>query len=93
MVAFLELLFCHLLGDYVLQTGYIAETKGQNWWHLVVHCLLYIIPFYLCRSVSWHLGVMCIAHLVIDAVKARYKIINYSCDQILHIALLLLYFI
>lgn len=93
MVAFLELLFCHLIGDYVLQTSYIAETKGQNWWHLVVHCLLYIVPFYLCYPASWHLGVICVAHFVIDAAKTRYRVIDYSYDQILHIVLLFLYFL
>ena len=30
MEIYLELLFCHLIGDYVLQSGYIAESKGEN---------------------------------------------------------------
>lgn len=25
------LVFCHLVGDYVLQNDFIAKTKGSNW--------------------------------------------------------------
>ena len=28
------LVFCHLVGDYVLQNDFIAKTKGSNWYHL-----------------------------------------------------------
>lgn len=39
----LKLLFCHLFGDYVLQPPYLAETKGQNGYHIFVHCTLYTV--------------------------------------------------
>lgn len=93
MIFFLELLFCHLIGDYVLQTNYISDAKKKNWWHLIVHCILYTLPFYVCFALSWHLGVIFVAHIIIDAVKARYELINEGVDQMLHIALLLIYFI
>lgn len=38
----LLIIFCHLVGDYVLQSDFIAKTKGSNWYHLFVHCGLYI---------------------------------------------------
>lgn len=37
-----KLVMCHLVGDYVLQIDFIAKTKGENWYHLLVYCL----PFY-----------------------------------------------
>lgn len=40
----IQLILCHLIGDYFLQIKYIAETKGKNWYHLFVHCALYCIP-------------------------------------------------
>lgn len=40
-----KLIICHLIGDYVLQNDFIAKTKGENWYHLLVHCLLYSVPF------------------------------------------------
>ena len=39
------LVICHLIGDYFLQSDFIAKTKGQNWYHLFVHCILYVVPF------------------------------------------------
>lgn len=36
---------CHLLGDYFFQSEYIADTKGKNWYHLFIHCVLYSFPF------------------------------------------------
>lgn len=29
-----RLVVCHLIGDYCLQSDFIAKTKGQNWYHL-----------------------------------------------------------
>ena len=40
------IVICHLIGDYVLQSDFIATTKGSNWYHLFVHCALYVVPFY-----------------------------------------------
>lgn len=40
------IVLCHLIGDYVLQCDFIAQTKGKNWYHLFVHCALYCIPLY-----------------------------------------------
>ena len=33
------LVFCHLIGDYVMQSDFLANTKGKNWYHLIVHCM------------------------------------------------------
>lgn len=88
-----KLIVCHLLGDYPLQIDYIAKTKGENWYHLLVHCFLYVLPFYWLFGWNWQLLVVLISHFVIDALKARYKKINYITDQLLHYAVLIVYFI
>lgn len=84
---------CHLIGDYVLQSRYIGETKGKNWYHLFVHCVLYAVPFYLSFGLCWQLGVITVLHAPIDALKAHYGKISYACDQMLHYLLCLLYLI
>lgn len=89
----IELIFCHLIGDYVLQCDFIANTKGSNWYHLIVHCALYCLPFYVIFGLSWQLAVIFIAHIVIDTLKARYKKINYVVDQILHYLTMFIYLI
>ncbi len=82
---------CHLVGDYVLQCDFIANTKGKNWYHLLVHCALYTLPFFLCFGLNWKCGIVFLTHIPIDALKARYKKITYTQDQIFHyiIAILL----
>ena len=89
----ITLILCHLLGDYVLQCDYIAQTKGKNWYHLLVHCALYVAPFYFIFGLNWQLAVVFITHIIIDALKARYKKINYVTDQVLHYLVLAVYFI
>lgn len=85
------ILICHLIGDYVLQTRFVAESKGENWYHLFVHCLLYSVPFYLAFGWCWQLALVTIPHFPIDALKARYGKLNYANDQILHYILALSY--
>ena len=88
-----NLLICHLIGDYVLQSNFLATTKGQNWYHLFIHCVLYIVPFYFVFGFSWHIGVLFAVHIIVDTLKARYNKISYIQDQILHYLLLTIYFI
>jgi len=78
------LIFCHVLGDYVLQIDFLAKTKGNNWYHLIVHCFLYVFPFFVYFGIDWRLILLFCTHVIIDALKARYKKINYVTDQILH---------
>ena len=87
------LVFCHLVGDYVLQNDFIAKNKGSNWYHLFVHCALYCLPFYLAFGLTWQLGVVFLTHCIIDPLKARYQKISYVTDQILHYFVSLVYFL
>ena len=89
----LMLLFCHFVGDYVLQIDFLAKTKGINWWHLIVHSTLYLLPFYACFGASAVLIATWIIHFVTDACKARYGIIGYTADQTIHLANALLWLI
>lgn len=78
------LIICHMIGDYVLQSDYIATTKGSNWWHLLVHCVLYLVPFYIAFGFTWQLIALFVTHFIIDAAKARYKFVDYVLDQCMH---------
>ena len=79
------LLACHMLGDYVLQTDFLAKTKGENWWHLLAHCVTYTVPFAVAFRVDWRIAVLLSAHMAIDAAKARWHAIGYSADQVTHL--------
>ena len=89
----LKLVFCHLVGDYVLQSDFIAKTKGENWYHLIVHCVLYCLPFYVCFGIDWRLLIILATHLIIDSLKARYKKISYIQDQVIHYIAMLIYLV
>jgi len=93
METILELIFCHLVGDYVLQSDFIAKTKGDNPYHLIVHCVLYCLPFYLFFGLTWHLVIIFWAHFHIDMFKAHFKAINYATDQTLHYLIMAIYLI
>ena len=88
-----KLVMCHMVGGYVLQIDFIAKTKGKNWYHLLVHCLLYCLPFYLAFGFNWQLFVLFGTHIVVDAAKERYKKIGYVADQVVHYVVLLVYFV
>ena len=89
----LTLIVCHMVGDYFFQNNFIASTKGANWYHLTVHCVLYAIPFWIAFGWCWQLALVTLSHFPIDALKARYKKITYVQDQILHYLLALSYFV
>lgn len=90
---FVKMILCHLIGDYVLQSDFIAQTKGKNWYHLFVHCALYIIPFYILFGLDWRIAVLFVTHIVIDPLKARWNKISYWQDQALHYLVALVYVI
>lgn len=87
------LVVCHMLGDYFLQLDFIAKTKGDNLYHLIVHCVLYVVPFILVFGLDWRIYLLLISHIIIDPLKARYNKITYEQDQALHYLMLVTYFI
>lgn len=86
-----RLLALHMLGDYVLQTDFLAKTKGKNPWHLLAHCVTYTLPFALVYGVDWRIAFLLATHFLIDARKARYGKINYTQDQVAHLLALTVY--
>jgi hypothetical protein len=93
LTTIINVIFCHLIGDYVLQCDFIAKTKGSNWYHLIVHCVLYVLPFYLAFGLDWKLLVLFMSHIVIDPLKARWNKISYTGDQLLHYVIALVLYI
>ena len=82
----------HLIGDFVLQNDFIASNKGKNDYILIVHCLLYIAPFALIFSLTWHLIPILIIHIVVTD-KSFAQVITFCNDQIIHYVALLVYLI
>ena len=69
MIKLVQLLFCHLIGDYVLSSDYIETTKGKNWYHLFVHTTLYCVPFAYVFGINYKLLIVFLSHIIIKLVK------------------------
>lgn len=89
----LTIIVCHFVGDYLFQTDYLAQGKGKDWYLLLAHCVLYCVPFIICFGFVWQLAVIFGVHIIVDALKARYKLIPLWADQLLHYCSALLYLI
>lgn len=66
-------ILAHLVGDYLLQSHWMATEKVRRWWPAVVHGVTYTLPFLLITR-SW-LALLVIAgtHIVID----RYRLARH----------------
>lgn len=93
MEKLLELIFCHFIGDYFLQTDYLAANKGQDFYIMLAHCILYCAPFYLLFGCVYQLAYIFLVHLIVDTLKARYKMFGLATDQLLHLLAMLLYLV
>lgn len=83
-----NLIVCHLIGDYVLLSDFIAKTKGENFYHLIIHCVLYVVPFVCVGVYTPLLLFIFVTHLGIDYFKTGEKL-DYMIDQILHYVVLI----
>ena len=84
MVEIIKIVMCHFLGDYFLQTDYMAREKGKDWYILFVHCVCYCVPFAIVFGIDLRLMLIFITHIVADALKARWHMIGLLEDQLLH---------
>lgn len=70
----LKILFAHSLGDYFLQTDYLAMNKGKDNYILCIHSVLYTFGVSLIFgseiSCLWYWLILLI-HILADYVKAR----------------------
>ena len=70
----LKLLFAHGLGDYFLQTNYLAINKGKDNYILCIHAILYTFAVALIFgneiSQLWY-WIILLTHIPIDYIKAR----------------------
>jgi hypothetical protein len=68
-------LFCHAVGDYVLQSDWMAVKKTKSWFVALVHAASYALPFLLLTRSPWALAVIISTHAIIDRLRlARYVV-------------------
>jgi hypothetical protein len=67
------ILLAHLVGDYVLQSHWMATEKTKRWWPAWAHALTYGLPFLLVTQSPAALAVIVGTHAVID----RYRLARH----------------
>lgn len=68
-----EALVAHLVGDYLLQSHWMATEKVKRWWPALVHGAAYTLPFLLVTRSIWALLLIGGTHAVLD----RYRVAKY----------------
>jgi hypothetical protein len=69
----MEILLAHLVGDYVIQTDWMAVEKTKRWLPAIVHAATYTVPFVLITQSWLALLVIFGTHAVID----RYRLARH----------------
>lgn len=68
-------LVAHAVGDYLLQSDWMALNKTKNKWAAAAHVLTYSLPFLLVTQSFWALFFIATTHFVIDHWRlARYVV-------------------
>ena len=67
------LLLAHLIGDYVIQSHWMATQKVHRWAPAIAHGLTYTVPFLLVTQSPAALLVIAGTHIVID----RYRLAKH----------------
>lgn len=70
-------LVAHAIGDYVIQSDWMANKKTQSYWVALVHAMTYSISFFfLTPEMTWKaLVVIVVSHSIID----RWRLARYVC--------------
>lgn len=64
---------CHFVGDYLIQSDWMATEKTKRWWPAAVHAATYTLPFLLLTRSPAALLVIGGTHAVID----RYRLARH----------------
>ena len=66
-------LICHLIGDYLLQSDWMASEKVKRFHVALTHGLFYSLPFLFLSPTKTQILIIAVSHAVID----RWRIAKY----------------
>lgn len=69
----LGIILAHLVGDYVIQSDWMASEKTKRWWPAIAHGLTYTLPYALVTQSLLALAVIAGTHIIID----RYRLARH----------------
>lgn len=59
-------LLAHLVGDYILQSHWMAVNKSKRWLPAIIHGICYTLPFLLITLNPVAVAIICVTHIIID---------------------------
>lgn len=59
-------IYAHLIGDYLLQSDWMAQGKKKSWFIAMVHVITYMIPFFFTGASFYQLSLIAVQHLIQD---------------------------
>jgi hypothetical protein len=59
-------IYAHLIGDFLIQTDWMAKGKKGSTFICLVHVAAYMVPFLLCGFAWWQLGLIALQHFFQD---------------------------
>lgn len=68
-MVWLGIILAHLVGDYLLQTHWMATQKTERWAPAIAHGIVYTLPYALVTQSPWALLVIAGTHIVIDRFR------------------------
>lgn len=63
----------HMVGDYLIQSDWMAQEKTRRWWPAIAHAVTYGLPFLLVTQSALALLVIVGTHALID----RYRLARH----------------
>ncbi len=68
-----SVVLAHMVGDYLIQSDWMAQEKTKRWWPAIAHAVSYGLPFLLITQSVLALAVIVGTHAVID----RYRLARH----------------
>lgn len=71
----LGIILAHLIGDYLIQSHWMATEKTKRWWPAITHAVTYGLPYLMVTRSPLALSVIVVTHAVIDHYRlARHAV-------------------
>jgi hypothetical protein len=68
-------LVAHLVGDYVLQSRWMAESKTRAWPQAIAHGFCYTLPFAFLTQTWWQLLLIGASQAIFDRLKLSWYVL------------------
>ena len=62
-------IYAHLIGDYLLQTDWMALKKKESTGPCLAHVAVYLLPFYFTELLWWQIGLIGLQHFAQDRTQ------------------------